>query len=316
MDENKIFDNNENEQNEEITEEITETVEDAAETEEPAETEETYFEETEAEPYKSAEGEEPVISDVFTEGAEGYGVEAVQKKSKKGIIAAVILIVIVIALGACLVYSSFFVNKYNKMGYSDVSGMTLGEMCESMGVTLEEFKEKYELPADMPEDTYFNAAYSMMPVKVIAEMYGTDFVTLKDELQIPDMTEPIKHKGFLAKIKSIFSREKSVEITEDTPWGVVQDQVSLAVAVGEENMEEFKSEYGFGDEITLETKWGEVRPAVEKIAIEERIAAEKAEENNTTDETSSTSEDAETGETEETSGEEAEAGTEGTEEVE
>lgn len=277
MDENKLFGNNEEPENEEIenNEEILDETEEISADEgeisyEPSEEEDSY-EETPG--YSEIAHEEPVYGEsVLIDEAEK------PKKSKAGIIAVIIAAVIVILLGVYLLTSSLglgFTNKYNRMGYQDISGMTLGEMCEQIGIDLETFKEQYGLPEDMPENTNFNAAYNMMPVKIIAAMNYTDFATLKEEFKIPDTTSPSEPKGFINKIKSLFSKEEPVEITEDTPWGVVQGEISLEYCVGAENLESFKTEYGFGDEITLESKWKEVRPAYEKAIIKERIAAEK-----------------------------------------
>lgn len=242
----------------------------------------------------SADGAEE--TEYLTDDVLSCDEEAQEKtgKSKKGVIGVIIVAAIVVVLGVYLVLNVFCGgNKYNKMGYADISGATLGEMCEQMGMSVEDFKEKYELPEDMPEDTYFNAAYNMMPTKIIAAMNMTDFATLKEEFKLPEMTTPSEPKGFFAKIKSLFVKEKPVEITEDTPWGVVQDEITLEVAVGEDNMDEFREVYGFGDEVTLETKWKEVRPAIEKMAIEERKKAEQeAEEPENEEETDGTADGA------------------------
>ncbi len=194
------------------------------------------------------------------------------EKSKKGLIAIIAVIALVVLL-VLLIVGIFSGNKYNKMGYENITGITLGEMCEQMGADVEEFKATYELPEDMPADTNFNAAYNMMPVKVIAALNYTDFATLKEEFHLPEKTTPAK--GLWGKIKALFKGERVVEITEDTPWGVVQGEVSLQYAVGEENIEAFKEEYGFGPKITLETLWKEVRPTVEKEALKDRLEAEK-----------------------------------------
>lgn len=282
MDENNIYGNpGENEETGETVEKTAESnfdtaeqTDSAAEVTEFAGSVEPSAEETEPSAEPLFEGTD--FSDTVTEDT----AQEMPKKSKTGLIVGIVLVVVVLCLGAYLVWSALGgSNKYNHMGYADISGATLGEMCEQMGMTVEEFKEQYQLPEDMPEDTYFNAAYNMMPAKIIASMNMTDFATLKEQFQIPDMTTPSEPKGIIGKIKSVFSKEEPVEITEDTPWGIVQDEITLEVAVGEENMDEFRKAYGFGDEITGETKWKEVRPAIEKLAIEERKKAEKEEAN-------------------------------------
>lgn len=290
MDENKIIGTSDVPENEEVIENNEEVIENSLE--EPIE--EAITEEFAEEDLEENETTQEEVSDAIEEGVfvDNIGEDPVEeivydkelleevplKKSNKGVIALIGAIALIVILVLLLIVGVFGGNKYNKMGYEDISGMTLGEMCEQMGADIEEFKTTYELPADMPADTNFNAAYNMMPVKVIAALNFTDYATLKEDFQIPDMTTPSEPKGFFGKIKAIFVKEKAVEITEDTPWGVVQGEVILQYAVGEENLETFKEEYGFGPEITLETKWKEVRPAVEKAALKQRLEAEKAEE--------------------------------------
>lgn len=214
-------------------------------------------------------------------------IEETPKKSKKGLILAIVLIIIVVALGAYIAYNSLG-NKYNKMGYLDVEGETIEDICQQMNMTLEDFKEQYQLPEDMPADTYSNAASNLIPIKVFVEMYNTDFATFKESFHLPDTTSPSKPTNILGKIKSIFVQDKPVEITEDTPIGVAQDEVELKYLVGEENIDKLKELYGFGDEVTGETKYKEVRPAMEKYSIKERLqqekeAAQKDSEENTED---------------------------------
>ena len=213
--------------------------------------------------------------------------EETPKKSKKGLILAIVLIIIVAALGAYIAYNSLG-NKYNKMGYLDVEGETIEDICQQMNMTLEDFKEQYQLPEDMPANTYSNAASNLIPIKVFVEMYNTDFATFKESFHLPDTTSPSKPTNILGKIKSVFVQDKPVEITEDTPIGVAQDEVELKYLVGEENIDKLKELYGFGDEVTGETKYKEVRLAMEKYSIKERLqqekeAAQKDSEENTED---------------------------------
>ena len=70
-------------------------------------------------------------------------------------------------------------------------------------------------------------------------------------------------------------------VTEDTTWGDAEGLVLLKYYVGEENLEAFKSEYGFGEEITADTEWGEVRTVVDSkqrdLRLEQEAAAAEAE---------------------------------------
>lgn len=302
MDENNLFENGNGETTDENTENMQFVPENEEETvsivgDEPTEdgSEEPADEDFSQDIDENGEGEESAEDTDDESEAEAddeiVDTEAIfeetPKKSKKGLILAIVLIIIVAALGAYIAYNSLG-NKYNKMGYLDVEGETIEDICQQMNMTLEDFKEQYQLPEDMPANTYSNAASNLIPIKVFVEMYNTDFATFKESFHLPDTTSPSKPTNILGKIKSVFVQDKPVEITEDTPIGVAQDEVELKYLVGEENIDKLKELYGFGDEVTGETKYKEVRPAMEKYSIKERLqqekeAAQKDSEENTED---------------------------------
>ncbi len=155
------------------------------------------------------------------------------------------------------------VNKYNHMGYVDVTGNTIGDIAESMGMSVADFKDQFGMPEDMPASTNEMAAMYMLPAKNYGEMYGLDFASMKDILHIPDTTED------------------GEEITEDTLWGVVQGEIKVSDYVGDtgdgEAVKSFKEEFGFGDEVTGDTKWKEVRNAVDEANRQTEIERKKAE---------------------------------------
>lgn len=243
MDENKNLENLE-EVVEEVAEEVVETAEDAVATAEEAI--EEAIEEV-------AEVEEAVVE--AAEETVSEAVEAVEeiipaKKNKSGVVVAIVLALAIVA-AACV---WFFMpkNPYNKMGYVDISGKTVQDLADQMGVSLADFLAQYELPADMPADTTESAAYYNIPVKIMAQMFGMDFATMKETLHFPE------------------------EVTEDTTWGEAEGLVLLKDYVGEENLDAFKEQYGFGEEVTLETQWKDVRTTVDTAQKEARIEQEKA----------------------------------------
>lgn len=177
------------------------------------------------------------------------------KKNPTGIIIGIIVLIVVIAAAVlCKMYGSVLFNKYNRMGYVDTSGQTIADVADSMGMTLEEFKERFELPDDMPANTVESTAFYMVPTGIIAGQYGTDFDTLKAELQLGD------------------------EVTEDTPWGEAEGTIKVGVYVPEEQMDAWKEYYGFGDEVTADTLWKDVRNKIDQKTKEDNEAAEKARE--------------------------------------
>ena len=176
--------------------------------------------------------------------------DIIEKKKKSKAPFIVIAILVVLAIVAAIVVNSFGGNKYNKLGYANPEGRTIADVSEQMGISLEKFLETYGLPADMPADTEEMASYYSMPVKIFAQMYGVDFATFKEAYGIPEETTPDKADNIIDKIKSIFGGDKVVPIDENTPWGVVLDELSLANYVGEDNLDSFKEFYGLGDEVT------------------------------------------------------------------
>ena len=266
---------------EEIVEEaIEETTEDASEiTDEIVETAQEVY----------ADADE-VLEDGEVNGEEAQEVieELVEKKKKSKAPFVVIAVVIVLAIVAALVYNFFGGNPYNKLGYANPSGRTIADVSEELGLTLDEFLTNYNLPADMPADTEEMNAYYSMPAKVFAQMYGIDFPTMKEAFGIPDETTPTEPKNIVEKIKLLFGGNKIQTIDENTPWGIVLDELALGNYIGEENIASFVEYYGLTGEITAETKYKEIREQVEKKTME--LAAQQ--EADKTEEESETVEDA------------------------
>lgn len=139
-------------------------------------------------------------------------------------------------------------NKYNRMGYIDVSGKTIEDIAKESDMTVEEFLEEYDLPADMPKDTNETAAFYTIPVSRMAEMYEMDFSEMKEALQWGD------------------------EITETSTWGEAEGLTKVGIYVGEENLDSFKEYYGLGDEVTADTLCKDIRNIVDNKRREEEFA--------------------------------------------
>ena len=237
MEENKNLENEIMEETaEEVTEEVTEVAEETAEVIEEAIDE--VAEVVEEEVDETVETVEPVE-------------EMPKKGSKTGAIIVVLVAAIIIVLA--VVTSTMDFNKYNKLGYVDISGKTVQDIADAEGITLAEFLEQYKLPSDMPGNTTEAAAYYSIPTGVIAEMNGLTFDTLKTMFKIPDT------------------------VTEETLWGEAEGSIRLADYIGgEEKLDAFKQKYGFGDEVTADTPWGELRNTVDLVTKAEREAQEAA----------------------------------------
>lgn len=217
--------------------------------------------------------EEPTVEYAVAES----GLEDIPVRKGKGVVIAVIVAIIVALLAGAGVMC-YFISKapYNYLGYINVSGRTVQDIADLQGGSLEDFLDAYSLPADMPSSTDEAAAYYSIPTGVIAEMYGMDFASFKVVLEIP---ETISGVSLRHKIIDMLSSKFNVGTTidENTPWGITEGELTLAAYVGEDQLDEFKQTYGFGDEVTLDTRWKEVRAAVDKAALADRIEAEKGE---------------------------------------
>ena len=269
---------------EDVSEEISEEALETADEEIADEVSEENYEEPEtaeeiAEIAEDAyETAEEIVGDgeVTEEELEQVVEEIIASKKKSKAPFVVVLVVVILAIIAAVVTNLFGGNKYNKLGYVNPGGRTIADVVEELGISLEEFLEVYSLPADMPEDTEEMAAYYSMPVKVLAQMYGLDFPTFKEAYGIPDETSPAVEDGIAGKIKALFGGDKIVAIDENTPWGIVLDELKLSNYVGEENIVAFKEYYGLGDEVTLETRYKEIRKIVDAKSMELAAEAEKA----------------------------------------
>ena len=242
---------------EEVTEDaVEEVIEDTEETAENAETFADYSDELpedaeDAAYIGAAEGDI-----VFDEEAlaEMEALDGVKSSKKAGIIALSAVAVLVVAAIAVLYFMGYFgiwFNKYNKQ-YIDTTGRTIEEVAEMSGMTVKEFLEEYDLPKNMPKNTYESAAFYTMPGEKAAEVYGMTFDDMKKQLQLPEDADP------------------------KAPWGEIEGEVTLSVYVGgDEYVDQIKEIYGLGDEVTGETKWKEIRPVIDAKQKEQREESER-----------------------------------------
>ena len=179
--------------------------------------------------------------------------EEIRKSSKVGAIIAVIVAVVVVA--TAVITSNMDFNKYNKMGYINVSGTTVGEQIAYANMTLEDFLTQGGLPEDMTEDTYWDAAIALMPMENFSKlMFNADFETVKAGLGLPE------------------------EVTAETTFGDAQGMMTVAELfnIDETSIEGFISQYGLDETVTPETQWKDIRQKVEAVQLEQRLAEEKA----------------------------------------
>mgnify|MGYP000488374273 CR=1 FL=1 len=70
-------------------------------------------------------------------------------------------------------------NKYNRLGYVDVSGRTVAQVAEEQGMDVDEFLEQFDLPSDMPGNTTESAAYNCIPVSKWQKCTGWTLIQSK-----------------------------------------------------------------------------------------------------------------------------------------
>lgn len=242
----------------ETVEETTDAVEEEV-LEEAAETFETDedVEEVESFDEESLEEEDTTEAEKYIDVKLLIAENAALKKANKlmkGIIAAIVAIALAFAIGfgGYKVYKTVY-NPYNHMGYYNISGMTLDDFAEQIGMSVEEVVEEFQLPEDIKPDTYYDVVEYLIPVDYVAQMqFGVDAETVIQAFELGD------------------------EITGESTWGDALDTMPLRVYYGDEELlNEAIAEYNLGDDVTGDTLWGEVRPIVNKIEYE-RYLAQKA----------------------------------------
>lgn len=241
MDENKNLENLEAEETvEEVIEETTEVAEETIEAAEEA--------------IETAEEATEEAIETCECGECHCEPETIKKSSKVGAIVAVIVAAVVVA--AAVITSNMDFNKYNKMGYVNVSGTTVGEQIAYANMTLEDFLTQGGLPEDMTEDTYWDAAIALMPMENFSKlMFNADFEAVKTGLGLPDA------------------------VTPETTFGDAQGMMTVGELfnLDETGIADFIAQYGLDETVTPETQWKDVREKVETVQLEQRLAEEAAE---------------------------------------
>lgn len=139
-------------------------------------------------------------------------------------------------------------NPYNEMDAINLSNKTIDDYAASMGVTVEEFKLKHGLPADMPGDTNEAIAFGYVPVKIMAEEAGTSI------------------EEAIAQYKQACVGFDN--ITGDTLMKDIKTHLSLKTMYGSnEAINEVKNYYGLSDNINENSLYGEVATQIERAEL-------------------------------------------------
>lgn len=113
--------------------------------------------------------------------------EPAEKSKKHMKTGAVVAITAAATVAICaivlFVCSKFFYNPYNaKCKYVE----TIKDYADAGSMSVEEFKKSYQLPADMPGNTYVVVANMYLPVSYLAESNGAEFQAFIDSIGLPE----------------------------------------------------------------------------------------------------------------------------------
>lgn len=153
--------------------------------------------------------------------------------------------------------------------YLPVYGETLGEIADSSGFSLEEFIDFYHLPKDMPASTDMYAAQMAMKVKDALnfgdneEDIQSNAQSMKEELGLENDIDPNETLGKF--LDSLTLRQYlNVAYAQYLAYGMDIDTLFA----------QFKEVYEFGDDVTLDTIWKDIRKQYEEKSIALREEAE------------------------------------------
>lgn len=151
-------------------------------------------------------------------------------------------------------------NPYEK-DYIDTAGEMIGEIADKAGYTCDEYKELFGLPKDMPASTNSNAAQSYIPVRILIKQYGMTIEEFRKEYGLGD------------------------NITEDSTFGDATDEMTLENMFGlstltdeekSEQLTKIKETYGLSDDVTIQTKYKDVRKTIDEYIKSQREQSEEA----------------------------------------
>lgn len=193
----------------------------------------------------------------YAEAPVSDGVAAESPKNHTAAIAIGAVAALVLIIAGLLIW--YITKPLPQPTYIDVNGQTLGDMAASTGMELSEIIYMYDLPKNTPAEASISQVQYMIPLKKMAVMNQMGLQKFKEQYNIPD--EITGEGNFLDTILKVFGINR-YKITGDTPFGLAEGEITLGDYIGEENLEEFKEEYGISADATVDTKWKEVRDTV------------------------------------------------------
>ena len=165
----------------------------------------------------------------------------------------VIIIALILALAVFATYGKIADKIEENAIANGEREMTVGYAANQAGQTVSEYLEQYGLAdsKDVNEKTTVSEMYGFMTLEKYLEMLGTEKTV--DE--------------FIAETKL------DGQVTKDSMWKDVEDLVPAGVYFelfygSADVLDQMKSMYGIGDEVTADTPWGEANKIFEEKAEE------------------------------------------------
>lgn len=172
--------------------------------------------------------------------------EAGKKKSTPmdkliNIIIAVIIVAFV-AVGAYAVYSKISSGIQERKIENGEAEATVGYLAKQQDMTAEDYLAQYGLTlgGDIDENTTQSDMLDSMTLEKYAEYSGQN----ADDI--------ITNAGL------------SEQVTKDSLWGEVRALMPVSAYYNEEQLNQIKQIYGIGDEVTLDTKYGDFEKIMEE----------------------------------------------------
>lgn len=216
-------------------------------------------------------------------------------RAKKGI-ATGVAVVVCLLIAYIILSLTGVINVYEKniftgTEYIDTTGRTLEQAAEEEGYTVSEYKKMYDLPMFMHKSTNENAAMNSIPIRYLIDLENESIEAQRKRAESmkaygmeynPDDYKKITIEDFRKRY------DLSKKITEKSTLGEAQSEMKLLYVFNLADMSEEEQEaelayqkayYGLDKKVTVNTKYKEVRKAMDEVKRQERIDPELKNEN-------------------------------------
>ncbi len=182
------------------------------------------------------------------------------RSDKLTTLAVVIAIVAVLALAVWATYGKISKNIVDNKIASGEMAETVSHAAETAGMSVEDYLAQYSLTVsdEVNGDTAVSDIYGYMTFENYMNMSN------EGSEEPTDIDTVIKEWGLEGKV------------TKDTQWKDVEPLMPLSANMTEEQLAQYKESYGLGDEVTLNTTYGEFEEIIQQKMNEMMSAAATA----------------------------------------